>query len=361
VQKRKDRAVQQRQRFWRDEDGSTAVALAVMLAMLMSFASMAIDIGYAMATKAGLDTVAKAGALAGARELGRVYEGQTFGQQAAYQVTTSDRAAIVAAARDIAQKNPVLGHAIGLGDSDIQVGEWDMSRRTFTATDDRPNAVRVAARRDTTHNGPVTTFLANVLGISSLSVSAVDIAALGPVGSVPPGELDLPIAVSKAWFTDGHRCGNAIKFYPTGTLEGCAAWHSFQETPSSANTLQQILTGLQDGTYQSPETIVGVTQYEFIGGTVASKFSSMQSLYNAKKDASGQWKTFVTVYDDTDCSNPSGPATIVGFTTAIVTQITSTPDKSIQAVLQCNLIETGRPGGPDYGTGASAPTIVQAS
>lgn len=344
----------------RDEGGSMAVVIAMILAMLTSFASMAIDIGYAMATKAGLETVAKAAALAGARELGRTYEAQTFNQQPAYQVTATDRSTVVAAVQDIAQKNPVFGQIISIPDSDIQIGEWDSGNRTFTATNTTPNAVRIVARRDATSNGPITMFLAHVMGISSLSLSVVDIAALGPVGRVPPGELDLPIAISKAWFTN-HSCGGQIKFYPTGDIEGCAGWHSFNEHPPSANTLQTILEGLQSGTFQSPETIVGVTQFEFIGGTVASKFPHMESLYNAMKDANGEWKTFVPVYDDDDCSNPNGPATIVGFTTAIVTQVTSTPDKAIQAILQCDLFETGRPGGPDYGTSASAPTIVQAS
>lgn len=344
-----------------------AVVIGIALVMLLSFASMAVDIGYAMAAKAALQTVAKAAALAGARELGRIYEGQTFAQQSSYQLTNADRSAVVAAVRDIALKNPVLGQSIEVADGDIQIGKWDSQARSFTSTNDRPNAVRIMARKDSTSNGPLTLFLAQVMGISSLNLTVSDIAALGPIGTVPPGEFDLPVAISKKWFTSGHTCGNQIKFYPTGTMEGCAGWHTFKEWPANAKTLKTILNGLKHGTFQSPETIFGQTQFVFIGGTVASAFPDIQALYNAKKDANGQWKTFVPVYDESDedgddgCSNPHGAITIIGFTTAVVTQVTGAPEKTIQATLQCNVIETGRPGGPDYGTSASVPTIVQSS
>jgi hypothetical protein len=351
------------------------LVIAVTLAVLMSFASMAIDIGYAMAAKAAMQTVAKAAALAGARELGRIYEGQPFMQQAAYQLTASDRALVVAAVRDIALKNSVMGQALEVADGDIQVGRWDAQGRSFANTTDRPNAVSVTARKDSTSNGPVTLFLSRVMGISSLDLSVRDIAALSAIASVPPGEIDLPVAISKAWFDSGHSCGDQIKFYPTGKLESCAGWHTFTEWPANSSHLRAILRGLRDGTFQSPETIFGQTQFVFIGGTVASAFNDIQALYDAKKDANGEWKTFVPVYDEGDggkgddddddddgeCSNPHGSLTIIGFTTAVVTAVKKAPDKVIQAKLQCDVIETGRPGGPDYGTKASVPTIVQSS
>ncbi len=346
--------------LYRDQDGSVAVMIGVSLAVLVSFASIAVDIGYAMAAKAGLQTVAKASALAGARELGVLYEGKTYAQQTSYVLSTSDRAQVTAAVREMAQKNPVLGQAMTVPDSDIQVGKWDFVNRTFTVTNDQPNAVKITTRRDASSSGPITLFLAKTMGISVMNLSVYDIAAMGPIASVPPGEIDLPIAIAKSWFTSGHSCGHTIKFYPTGTAEGCAGWHTFQDHTSSSQ-LSTILNGLKNGTYQSPETTFGTTQYNFMGGVAASKFSDVQALYDAKKNANGEWKTFITVYDSNDCSNPSGPITIVGFTTAVVTQVTTSPTKSITATLQCNVTETGRPGGPDYGTNSSVPTIVAES
>jgi Flp pilus assembly protein TadG len=348
------------QHFRRDEDGSVAVLVGVSLGLLISFASVAVDVGYAMATKAGLQTVAKAAALAGARELGVLYEGRTYSQQTSYVLSTSDRAAVTAAVREIAQKNPVLGQAIEIPDSDIQVGKWDFVDRTFTVTTAQPNAVKITTRRDGGANGPITMFMSKIMGVSVMNLSVYDIAAMGPIGMVPPGELDLPIAISKAWFAS-HTCGNTIKFYPTGDISGCAGWHTFEDHPASASQLTTILNGLKNGTYQSPETTFGVTKYEFMGGVAASKFSDIQALYDAKKDANGEWKTFITVYDSNNCDNPSGSLTIVGFTTAVVTQVTTSPSKSMTATLECNVVETGRPGGPDYGTNSSVPTVVQES
>jgi len=344
-----------------DDSGSLPVVIAIALAGMVSFASMAIDIGYAMATKAAMQTVARAAVLAGARELGRVYEGQSFGQQATYQLTTSDRSRVVAAVRDMAGKNPVLGQSLEIADGDIQVGRWDAQTRSFAASSDRPNAVSVTARKDGSSNGPVTFFLAHVMGISSVNLSVTDTAALGAIGSVPPGEFDIPIAISKAWFDSGHSCGDQIKFYPTGTLEGCAGWHTFTDSPANASRLRDILKGLKNGTYTTPEAVFGETQFVFTGGTVASAFDDMEALYDANKDANGEWNTFLPVFDHADCSNPHGAITIIGFTSAVVTAVTKNPDKVIQARLQCDVIETGRPGGPDYGTMSSVPTIVQSS
>jgi Flp pilus assembly protein TadG len=228
-------------RFLADDSGSMPVVIAIAFAGLVSFASMAIDIGYAMATKTAMQTVAKAAALAGARELGRVYEGQTAVQQSTYQLTTSDRTRVTTAVRDVAGKNPVMGQALDVADGDIQVGRWDAQARSFAVSSDRPNAVSVTALKDDSSNGPVTFFLAHVMGISSVNLAVSDIAALGAIGSVPPGELDLPVGISKAWFDSGKGCGDQIKFHPTGTLEGCAGWHTFQDSPANASTLMDIL------------------------------------------------------------------------------------------------------------------------
>lgn len=341
-----------------NQQGSVFIVIALTLVLMLSFAALAVDIGYAMAEKAGLRTVAEAAALAGARELGSIYEGLTSAQQASYQLTSANYSAIEAAAQDIASKNPVLGQSIEILAADIQVGQWDFQTRSFTSTSTLPNAVRVTARKDSTSNGSLTFFLAQVMGISSLNLKATNTAALGSVGTVTPGALNNPFAISQAWFQT-NSCSDQITFNPTGS--SCAGWHTFEETPSNASTLKTIIDGLTNDTFQSPATIAGRTQYEFIGGDVSGAFNDLQDLYNAKKDANGNWKTFVPVYAGSDCSNPSGLLTIVGFATAIVTQVTGPPDKTIQASIQCNVIETGTSGGPDFGTSASVPALVEGS
>ena len=95
-------------------------------------------------------------------------------------------------------------------------------------------------------------------------------AALGPLGSLAPGEGTIPVGISKRWFDEGRACGDSIKFHPTGTLDGCAGWHTFQDGPANASGLKKTLTGLENGTYKSPEITAGQTELEFVGGTLAS-------------------------------------------------------------------------------------------
>ena len=124
--------------------------------------------------------------------------------------------------------------------------------------------------------------------------------------------------------------------------------------------MRNILNGLEQNTYTTPEVLIGQSPFAFIGGSVAGAFNDMESLYDAKKDpVTGEWKTFIVVYDRDDCSNPSGLITIVGFTTAVITAVLTVPDQEIITDLACDAIETGRGGeAPDFGTLGSVPALV---
>ena len=306
-----------------------------------------------------LQNIGDGAALAGGRELGRVYEGLTYSEQQTYILTTGDRQQIVNTINTVSQQNEAGSIPITISDADVLIGQWDLTTRSLTVLTNQPTAVQVTARRDGTANGPISTFLAVVLGMQSIEVSAVATAALSPVSSATPGELDLPVGISKKWFDAGNSCPTGIKFHPTGTMEGCAGWHTFTDTPANASTLRTTIQGLEAGTYESPETILGQTAFAFTGGTVASAFNDLQSLYNAKKDPiTGEWKTFVVVYEQEDCSNPNGLITIVGFATGVVTAVNGSPNQEIVARVECDTIETGRGGGGGFGTLGSVPLLV---
>ena len=111
--------------------------------------------------------------------------------------------------------------------------------------------------------------------------------------------------------------------------------------------------------------VAGEDQVALTGGTLASAFDDLESLYNTKKDpTTGEWKTFVPVYEDDDCSNPNGSITVVGFATATITGVLTSPDKEIIARVECDAIELGRPkagsdgAGLDFGTLGSIPALV---
>ena len=349
-----------------NERGVAAVVMALMIFVLTALASFAIDVGYALVTHNELQNIADAGALAATRQLGVVYAGLTPEQQKdkTRSLTADERAQMLAVLHKVAGLNKAGGKSgIVISASDISMGTWDFSTKTLNPTFVRPTAVSVTARRDGNANGPIRTFFASVMGVSEMNVAASATATLGPLGSLAPGEGGIPVGISKRWFDEGRACGDAIKFHPTGTLDGCAGWHTFKDGPANANGLKKILAGLEDGSYTSPAITAGQTELEFTGGTLASAFDAMKSLYDAKKDpGTGEWEVKIPVYDSDDCSNPSGTIKIVGFATAKVTQVIEAPEKQIIAEVTCDEIIDGRPGGTvvdgDFSPLSTAPALV---
>jgi Flp pilus assembly protein TadG len=330
--------------------GATAVLVAIMLTVLLAMGAMAIDIGHALVAKNELQNVADAAALAGTRTLGILYEGMTTAVQQSYVLSGGDQAAIEASVQSIANANVAAGVAITVNAADIQIGTWNPATRTHTPTVNHPKAVRVTARRDASANGAISTFLANVIGISSVSVSAVATADLTSVGQTGPGQLEVPFAISEYYFTQ-FGCGDAIQFYPNdGTPQACAAWNTFDQSPASANRLGTIIDGMISGSYQSPATVPGDI-LNFINGNVASAFPNLINLYNTKKDPNtGYWDVFLPVYQSPDCTPPNGPIPIVGYTEARITNVQGAPNFLISATILCSIFEGNTVGGgPAFG------------
>lgn len=334
-----------------NEHGAVAVMTAIFLLVLLAMAAAAIDIGHALVARTELQTAADAGALAGTRALGLIYEGMAPSAQQTYTLTGGDQATIVTAAQTTAVANSAAGVPITVNAADIAIGTWNTATRIHTPTVNQPKAVRVTARRDSSANGPISTFLASVVGLTSVSVNAVATADMTAVGQTAPGQLDVPFGISTYYFTQ-FGCGDAIQFYPNdGTPQACSAWNTFDQSPANANTLRTIIDGLRTGTYQSPGTTPGDT-LNFTNGNVASVFPNLIDLYNAKKDANGNWDVFVPVYDSPNCAanENSGSLPIVGYAEARITNVQGSPNHLITATVLCNIFEgntTG--GGPPFG------------
>lgn len=345
-----------------EQQGSVTILVALATMALFGSVALAIDIGFGLVTKAELQNIADAAALAGGRELGRIYEGLAYDGQQNYVMGSTDRARIVAQASNVAQQNTGGNQSIIINDWDVRIGQWDGATSSLTVTNEAPTTVEVTARRDGLSNGPLAPFFARVIGVNSINVSSKATAGLSYAKYVLGGQLDLPLALAKGWFANqpaGEYCGTSIKFYPTG--ESCGGWNTFMQSPASQAGVEAILSGLLAGTYQAPEATSDVTQFDFNGGNMSTQtFKTVEDLYNARKDANGRWKTFIAVYDRNDCSNPTGLIKIVGFVTVIVTKVVSTGSKSFDGFIACEVVETARSGaGANYGTRGSIPGIVQ--
>lgn len=332
-----------------NEHGAVAAMTAIFLVVLLAMAAAALDIGHALVARNELQNTADAAALAGTRSLGLIYEGMTPAQQQAYTLTGGDQATIVAAVQTTAVANSAAGVPININVADIAIGTWNPTTRIHTPTVNQPKAVRVWARRDSSANGAISTFLAGVVGLTSVSVGAVATADMTAVGQTAPGQLDVPFAISEYYFTQ-FGCGDAIKFYPNdGTPQACSAWHTFDQSPANAKRLRTIINGMTAGTYESPATTPG-DSLNFTNGNVASAFPNLINLYNTKKDANGNWDVFVPVYQSPDCTPPNGAIPIIGYAEARITNVQGAPNFLISATILCNIFEgntTG--GGPPFG------------
>ena len=344
------------------QKGAVMLMVAGGAVAIFGMLALAIDVGYMMTTRAELKNAADAGAMSANRELARVYDGLGNVDRKNYTLTSADKARIQAAANSYTQQNRAAGVPIAVSGNDLVYGQWSTTTGAVATTLSGVNTVRVTARRDATSNGVVATLFGGILGVDSFTARAQSAAAVTGPAEVPAGTGDFPVGISRHWFeAKDSPCGQPadVRLYPTGSTLGCAGWHTFDSWPSNAAKLGSILHGMKEGTYKSPAMKVGETQFAFVGGTVASRFSDMKTLFEAKKDASGTYLVHIPVYDRDDCSNPNGWIKIVGIATARITNVTDSPEKTIDAKVECDILPLGRAGGPDYGTLVSAPTVIE--
>lgn len=391
---------------------------AIMIVMFLGLAALAVDVGYGMVTKNELQNIADAAALASARQLGIIYQGMSYDEQQAYTVSSTDEATIKNAAREVASRNKAGGSYITVSDQDIVIGTWDPSKTPdhLTPTMLHPDAIRVTARRDNVANLPLSTLFARVFGTQTLNVRATAAAALTGQSTSKPGELELPVGISRWWF-DNNACNDYIQFNPSNSPDSCAGWTSWEYNSNDAN-LRKILA--ENPQYLSPETFASDSVFNFIGGQLSNPtFDSLLSLFQVKgydvdvngnpilgadgkpmRDATGsgqevhlcekpletdcavpcdatyttrlyypdgtprnkhEWPTTVVVYDSGDCSNPNQSILILGFARVNVNNVCNAPYKLIRGIVECNYVSPTdeRGGGGPYGIRGPIPGLVE--
>lgn len=336
-----------------EQRGATSIFFAFAALALLGMSALAVETGYMMVTRAELQNVADVATASANRELGRIYEEAGNVDINDYRLTDYEKARVMLAANKFSLKNDAAGRRIFVQPADFKFGKWDGSSRSVSQSDYGVTSISVAARRDASANGAVTTLLAGVAGMDSFEAKVDAAARVSPVKKLPAGMAEFPVGIASHWFeSKDSPCGpdSQIKFYPTGTLESCAGWHTFQDEPANALQLKTILSGLRSGTWTSPDLTVGETSFIFTGGTVASALQEAERLFNEKKDANGEWLVHLPVYEASDCANPTGWVKIVGVATAVISNVTPTGTKTIDAEVQCDVLMFGKGGGPDYGT-----------
>jgi Flp pilus assembly protein TadG len=192
-------------KFVQGSEGTVMVMMALGLVAFLGLASLAVDMGNLYVAKNELQNVADAAALAGARQLVDNSSG----------TAVVDSAAAQAAAMGVAQTQAQLSGLASLPDGSrtdlsIAFGNWNIyagnPSTAWTTTDgsagSNSNAVQVTIQRASgLAYGPVTNFLAGILGYNTTNVAATATAYLGFANTTTTGAVDLPIAVPSTLVT----------------------------------------------------------------------------------------------------------------------------------------------------------------
>lgn len=138
--------------------GATLVMIALLLAFLIGMVAFTVEVGRMYLVRAQVQTAVDAGALAGTLVLRA-------------DPSAVDKAA--EAAREYVQRNRVGWLATVPKDAiQVEIGQWDADAKKFTATNNKPNSIRVFARQD---KEPL--FFARVLGQREFAAPQAAIAA----------------------------------------------------------------------------------------------------------------------------------------------------------------------------------------
>lgn len=396
-----------------DQKGAVVVWFAMLLVVLLGLSALSIDIGYLYAARNELQNISDSAALAGARQLGKIYQDMTSAQQKAYVLTAADTVLIKQAAIGVASQNQAGYKAdIEILGNEVDIGVWYAHTFTegLTATVDsvvkKANAVRVYARRDNSANSPISTFFASIFWSDTATVSAFATAALTGKKTVGQGELELPVGIDQHYF-DNAICGDQIKFYPTTDPDACAGWTTFTYSPANDPTIRDLI----DGDRESPELESGETPVNFTGGALSQQvFDKLLTAFQEKGydvDVNGDpvqvnndndpirggtentyanaeplyiegtsermlypdgtmrnkhvWDTTVIVYESNGCGNPNQTLKVKGFAKVLVTDVLDAPGKLIKGKVDCEYVDNGvsRGDGGDFGIYGSVPGLVQ--
>ncbi|MBA4018997.1 MAG: hypothetical protein C0483_17650 [Pirellula sp.] len=137
--------------------GIIIVLTAILLVFLLGMIAFAVDIGYIANAKTEIQRATDSAAYAGAGAL------------------INGTAAATTEAQNFLVANKVAGNPLNTSNATMEYGFWDTNNRTFTVTNNSPNAIRVIANAN---QQPL--FFGNAIGSSNFSVRGTSIATYQP-------------------------------------------------------------------------------------------------------------------------------------------------------------------------------------
>ncbi len=148
--------------------GNVIVLVTVLLAVLLAFAGLVIDLGHLFVVRSTLHNAADAASLAAVSSL-------TYGPDEVRKQ-----------AQLLAQQHNVGGTPVALVLADIELGTWEIGTKEFTvlapAEEANADSVRVTAQRSKDRNDPISLFFMRIFGHETSDVRAVSVAYQGSDG-----------------------------------------------------------------------------------------------------------------------------------------------------------------------------------
>lgn len=318
------------------ERGVISILFALLLPVLLGFGAFAIDYPYLLNTRAEMQTVADAAALAGASYLGK-------GGVPNWDVA-------VAKAQEALVYNKVAGST--MAQAVIKTGYWDTSSnrvglQSLPMTPKKTDvpAIQVSIARSAGQNGDeVKTVFANFFGVHSLPISVTAVSARAGPSTVGANVL-FPMVISQClydlyWNSSStppgpqlDTSGNPKKFnIGSKTDPGClpksafpsGAWAAFKSGDLNSNTLQNLVTSrLGDSVSVGDQLFVNPANFSNQLYTDVSKCS-------AKAAPSQQTCRYVTVAVASNGAK-SGYNDIMGFACIEILDASGGSDKFVTA------------------------------
>lgn len=330
------------------EHGAVSVMVAILLPALIGVAGLVIDGGELMLSRVRLQTAADSAALAAASFMGRSRSGSLSSQ------TRPATGSLDVIARSIAQRNWRADAPLTLT---VESGRWDTAAHRLVPSPDRPDAVAVHA------SATLPTRLAGVFGARRWTISAHSIATLPPLGSVPAGTVTLPLGLIS--LSTG---GSLLNDHAMGQARGsgpCTVRLSLESQNRPSATPRHGFPALR----------AGHSRIRVIGD---GRSLTMEELTRSHRQHGASLPdeiiAVVPVIETDRCPLPSGWHRVTGFATVRVSAARSRfsrtlpvtaaahlggPGGSLTIQLVAGHIAQGRGSGPDFGTRAASPVLVQ--
>jgi hypothetical protein len=202
-----------KQRHLLGRRGVMVPLVGFMLVIVFGVIAFVADIGNVIVVRTTLGAAADAAALAGAGALAESY----------------NLPDVKPVAVEYGMNNVPANYGQVMDQSSVTFGVWDAASRTFTPTNDSPNAVRVVAQRVNARGNEVPYFFGRVMGFESTEVSVDAIAVGANSTSTPLSERPKSVYVTSTkdlsnvvlQFTDGTtQKFEGLKKAYSGTFQG---------------------------------------------------------------------------------------------------------------------------------------------